>query len=222
MQSPVTLEPTKTAPLHEAVPSSSSDSSGGAVPSQTRRTRALPVLKGPPGHEHLPHLAQPAPEDDVRNRAKVPVPGAVQRAARGVAEALFAYEVHEAYEAYGEGAEKARFDWLEEDFTAFYGHSQGRARLVLSVALLALAWIAPLFVFRFGPLWRLPVALRTEALERIESSPLAPTALAAKAILCILWFEHPETMRETSTEPTCLGAPGVSAPDDERDEEVAA
>ncbi|AKV04791.1 hypothetical protein AKJ09_11454 [Labilithrix luteola] len=202
MQTSATLEPTKTALLHEAGPRS--------------RARALPILTGPPGHEHLPHLAQPAPEDDVRNRPKVPVPGAVQRAARGVAEALFAYE---------EGAEKARFDWLEEDFTAFYGHSQGRARLVLSLALLALAWIAPLFVFRFGPLWRLPVALRTEALERIESSPLAPTALAAKAILCILWFEHPETMRETSTEPTCLGAPGVNAPTDEGEgegDEVAA
>ena len=67
-----------------------------------------------------------------------------------------------------------------------------------------LTWIAPLVVWRLGPLESLPVDLRVEALERIEGSALGFIALAPKAMLCLMWFEHPDTQRETHTEISCL------------------
>ena len=82
--------------------------------------------------------------------------------------------------------------------------SAGRARLILRAALFALTFIAPLFVFIPVPLGWLSVRRRVQALERLEASPLGPAALAVKAILCMLWFEHDTTRAETNTPATCL------------------
>lgn len=160
------------------------------------RAKSLPVLKGPPGFEHLPQLPHLV-DADVRRRKGRPVPAGVRRTARLVAEALFSPD--------GEPPDAARLDWLEADFADFYARAHGNAGLILRLSLFALMWLAPLFVNRLGPLSTLPIPRRVIALERFESSLLAPAALAVKAMLCILWFEHPRTQRETSTEPSCLG-----------------
>ncbi len=156
----------------------------------------LPVLAGPPGHEHLPQLAPPAPEDDVRNREGTPLPDWALVAARGVAEALFSTD---------EGPpDPARVDWVVEDFGRFFAAGPDRARTVMRLCLFALTWVAPLFTGSPGtPLAKLPREKRMHALDRMEASPFGPAALAPKAILCMLWLEHPDTQRETGTEPTC-------------------
>ncbi|MFT3838270.1 MAG: hypothetical protein QM723_14905 [Myxococcaceae bacterium] len=152
---------------------------------------------GPPGHEHLPLLPAPEPEDDVRNRALKLPPKHVERAARDFAEALFCNEA-------GEPPDADRLDWVARDLMDFMARSAGRAGLILRLALFALTFLAPLFVFRPVPLGWLSVRRRVIALERMEASPLAPAALAVKAILCIIWFEHSATRAETHTPATCL------------------
>lgn len=126
------------------------------------------------------------------------MPAAVRVTSRAVAEALFSPD--------GEHIDTERLDWLQDDFADFFSRAHGNARLILRAALFALMWVAPLFVFTPLPLTSLSIRKRAVALERFEGSFLAPAALAVKAMLCILWFEHPKTQAETHTEPGCLGA----------------
>ncbi|MGM0576240.1 MAG: hypothetical protein ACQEXJ_10970 [Myxococcota bacterium] len=83
--------------------------------------------------------------------------------------------------------------WQVDDFMARVG---GQTRLVFRLSLFLVTWIAPLLVFRPPTLHRLPKRLRYRALERYERSPLAPTLLAVKAALSILYYEHPDAARE--------------------------
>jgi hypothetical protein len=115
---------------------------------------------------------------------------------RVVAEALFSPD--------GSLPDDERLAYIERDFGDFYARAQGNAGLILRLSLFALMYLAPLFVFRPGSLRSLSIPQRARALERFEASPLAPAALAVKAMLCILWFEHATTQAETRTEPTCL------------------
>lgn len=117
-------------------------------------------------------------------------------AARAVAEALFANE---------DGpADPERIEWVVAELMDFMARAPGRARLLLTLSLFALTWVAPFFVWGFGSLGSLELDKRAVALERVEQSLLGPAALASKAMLCLLWFEHPDTQRETHTEVTCL------------------
>ena len=112
-----------------------------------------------------------------------------------IAEALFATEA---------GApDSERVAWVCADFADFVSRAKGRGRLVLLLSVWFLTWLAPLAIFRLGPLASLPLERRAEALERVEKSALGFIALAPKAMLCLMWFEHPDTQRETKTEPTC-------------------
>lgn len=127
----------------------------------------------------------------MRRRRGRNVPNAVRVTSRAVAEALFSAD--------GEHVDKERLDWLQDDFADFFAHAHGNARLILRASLFALMWVAPLFVFRPIPLTSLSLRRRALALERFEGSFLAPAALAVKAMLCLLWFEHPRTRAETSS-----------------------
>jgi len=158
--------------------------------------RPLPVLVGPPGYEDVPQLPPPPPEIDVRRRRARAVPRGLPVAARIVAEALFSPD--------GSAPDRERLDFVEQDFGDFYARAQGSAPLVLRLSLFVLMYLAPLFIFRPVSLRALSIPERAHALERFEASPLAPAALAVKAMLCILWFEHPRTQAETHTEPSCM------------------
>ncbi len=149
---------------------------------------------GPPGREHLGLLPPPSAQDDVANRRLVLPPPRVRRAVRAVAEALFDDETP---------PDPARLDWAADDFLRFMVTATGRAHLILRASLFALTWLTPLFVFTPLPFAWLPVKRRVLALERMEHSPLGPAALAVKAMLCMIWFEHPDTQTETRTVPTC-------------------
>ena len=141
-------------------------------------------------------LPPPAPHEVVTARP-VSAPSAVVRSwARAVAEALFATEA---------GApDPARVEEVVADFLDFIAPAPARGRWIMILSLFALVWVAPLFVARMPTLDGLDVDTRAEALDRVEKSILGPAALAPKAILCLLWFEHPATRAETRTEVTCL------------------
>jgi hypothetical protein len=110
------------------------------------------------------------------------------RAARAVAEALFSTHA---------GPPPAeRLEYLTRDLADFYGHVTLRARLVFRACIATVSWIAPLLIGELKPLGRLPVPDRVRALERLEASPLSLALLGAKAILSLVYYEHPDAARE--------------------------
>jgi hypothetical protein len=132
----------------------------------------------------------------VRAREAEAVPAAFEARVAAIAEALFANE--------SGPPDPKRIAWVCADFADFVSRAQGRGRLVMLLSVWFLTWIAPFVVRRFGPLGDLPIDKRVDALERVEASSVGFIALAPKAMLCMMWFEHPDTQRETKTEITCL------------------
>lgn len=107
---------------------------------------------------------------------------------RAFAEALFST---------AEGAPPAeRLDWLTREFADYLVKAGGRARLILSLALFAVSWLAPLMVDEWPTIVRLDRLTRIRALERMEASFLSAAVLAVKAFLCVIYYEHPDVQRE--------------------------
>lgn len=117
--------------------------------------------------------------------------------ARAVAEALFTTDA---------GApEPARLDWLCEDLNDFVAQAGDRARLAFALCLLGIAILAPLLILRLPPFRALSRERRAEALERLERSPFALAVFGAKAMLCIVWYEHPASRAEIGHDGLCMG-----------------
>jgi hypothetical protein len=113
-----------------------------------------------------------------------------------LAEALFSTEA---------GAPpRERLKWLSRELDDFMARAGARSRLVLRASVLCIAVVAPLLIRKLGPLRSLPLAQRTEALERMESGTFALPLLAVKAILCILYYEHPDAAREIGFDGRCM------------------
>lgn len=155
-----------------------------AVTPEPRAPRSLPVL----------------PTSDAYPSLRASRPGLPRRALRGarcLAEALFARD---------DGpAPSERLDWLEQDLSDFFAHVTLRARLLFRACVATLVWIAPLLIARLPPLSRLSASERVEALHRAERTPLSLALLAAKAILCIVYYEHPDAAREIGWDSRCRG-----------------
>jgi hypothetical protein len=133
---------------------------------------------------------------DLRRRPALPVSRSLLRHARTVAEALFSTEA---------GAPPAeRLDWLERELADFLGRTGLFSVLVLRFSLFAVFFLAPVTIGRFRSLSALELPERCRALDRFDHSVLSPALLACKAILCILYFEHPDTIREIGLDMGCL------------------
>ncbi len=129
-----------------------------------------------------------------------PGPGlspSLRAATRGLVETLFATE---------EGPAPAdRVDWLCDDLHDFMARSGARARGLYRLCVTAITWLGPLHVRRLGRFADLPFEARAEALERMERGPFGMAVFGAKAMLCILWYEHPANARRTGSTGGCLG-----------------
>lgn len=127
-----------------------------------------------------------------------PSPATLFRA-RAIAEALFARG------GAPPPAERMTFVVCElEDFLARAGT---RSRCMLTFSLWAVATLAPLVAGRFARFTSLPVAERVAALEALEAR-LPEPLLAVKALLCLVYYEHPDAAREVGvTVPHLVAAP---------------
>lgn len=107
---------------------------------------------------------------------------------RAFAEALFSTP---------DGAPPAdRLDWLTREFADYLVKAGGRARFIITLALFAVSWFAPLMVDEWPTIARLDRLTRIRALERMEASFLSAAVLAVKAFLCVIYYEHPDVQRE--------------------------
>ncbi len=119
--------------------------------------------------------------------------------ARAVAEAVFSTE---------SGPPPGdRLDWLALELEDFLARAGSRTRWMLRLALVAVSLLAPLLAGRLPPLRRLPLPERIRALCLLENSRLGAPVLAVKALLCVLYYEHPDAAREIGFDAECWGAP---------------
>ena len=118
---------------------------------------------------------------------------------RAVAEAVFATE---------DGAPPAeRLDWVCDDLDDFFARCGARSRWVFRLSLLVVGIVAPLLARRARSLGSLSLADRIDALERLERSKLGLALLAVKAMLCVVYYEHPDVTRAYGLDGACKVAP---------------
>lgn len=135
------------------------------------------------------------PPREVRHRGRPGLTGRMRLAMLAIGSALFARE---------DGPPPAeRVEWLADEMHDFFAHAGARARLTLRFCLLAISVLAPLYVRRLPPFRALPHELRVAALERFEQSLFGLAVLGVKAIACIVWYEHPESLREIDADLKC-------------------
>ncbi|MGE0785512.1 MAG: hypothetical protein AB7S26_07480 [Sandaracinaceae bacterium] len=130
---------------------------------------------------------------------RAPAPGigrTTRRRARAIAEALFARE---------DGPPPAeRLAWMEDELGEFFGHISARGRWIFIACVTTIYFLAPLLIGRLATLGALDVPTRGRAIEAIERSPLSLALFGAKAVLCILYFEHPDAAAEIGWDQECL------------------
>lgn len=95
---------------------------------------------------------------------------------------------------------RARLEQVCAQFDDILIQSSRQARLLLRFCLFLVSVIAPLFVLRVGPLRWLSLDKRIQALTRMEESFASAPIMAIKAVLCIVYYEHPDAAREVGFE----------------------
>ncbi len=120
------------------------------------------------------------------------------RKLQALAEAIFATEAGPPPES--------RIRWVCAEMDDVLAHSGPSARTLFRAATYAVAAAVPVFARRPVPLERMSLKARIVALDRMERSLAAPPLLAVKALLCILYYEHPDAAREVGFDGGCLGA----------------
>lgn len=149
-----------------------------------------------------PHAAEPgraslAPVVPIHRRATHPgLSTAGRAAARAFAEALWSKDGEHPPEAH-------RLDFFEADLADFVGHLNPRARLLFRACLATVTWVAPLIVGRPGRLAGLPVPARIRAIERLERTPASLALFATKAVVSLIWYEHPDSARDLGWDKRC-------------------
>lgn len=112
----------------------------------------------------------------------------VVSSARIVAEAIFSTDA---------GPPPAeRLDWLSTQFDDLLRRVSPIARLAFRAVLLVLSVLPPLYVGRPAPLRALDVPTRVRALARFERGFAAGALLMVRAMLCIIYYDHPDAARE--------------------------
>jgi len=97
-----------------------------------------------------------------------------------------------------------RLRWLVDDVDDFVAHLNTRSYLLFRLCLFVVTWLAPLLVFRFSRLAALTLETRLEALEALERSPAALALFGARAIVSLVYYEHPDAAREIGWDQKCL------------------
>jgi hypothetical protein len=115
---------------------------------------------------------------------------------RALAEALFATDA---------GAPTGdRLDWLCAELDDFFARTGAKSRIVFAMSLFVVGILAPILIGRFRPLRALPLSERTHALDKMEQGKLSLPLLAIKAMLCVLYYEHPDAAREIGFDGQCM------------------
>jgi hypothetical protein len=122
------------------------------------------------------------------------------RALRGIAEAVFSTDAG--------GPPADRIDWVMLEMEDLLARAGPQTRLIIRASTLAVTLLAPLSVMRLRLLYRLPLRERVRALVRLERTRFGAPLLAVKALMSLVYYEHPDASREVGFDGACLGGGG--------------
>lgn len=143
--------------------------------------------------------ARPFPSDVGTRQASGRVTAAALDRLQVIAEALFSKD--------GTPPPADRIAWLRSELDDFLARSTSLGRLVFTMGSLVVSWLAPLFVGALPPLGRLTLDRRIAALEALERRRLSIVLVGMRAILCLLYYEHPDAASEVGLD--TAGPPGA-------------
>lgn len=139
----------------------------------------------------LPQPVRPGAIDLPQACGQAPQTGALSQSTlqttQAIAEALFSNE--------GQAPPAERLQWLMDEYADFMSRANGRGRLMFTAAAWAISIAAPVMGRRWPPYRKLGLAERITCLQALDASPLSPLLLALKAILCMIYYEHPDPAR---------------------------
>ncbi len=136
-----------------------------------------------------------APGAGVTARPGAPVSPRIGRRGRAIAEALFASD--------SGGPPAERLDWVEREVSDFLSRVDAWGRFIIGLCMWITCRLGPLTAGRLASLERLDVAERQRVLERVERGPAALAFLAVRALLCLVYYEHPDAAREIGFDGLC-------------------
>lgn len=84
-----------------------------------------------------------------------------------------------------------QLDWTMAQLYDVHERVGGMGLAAYRLSLFAFTWLAPLMILRLPPFSRLSHAQQMRAMHRFESSLIAVALFALKAMLCMIYFEHP-------------------------------
>ena len=89
-----------------------------------------------------------------------------------------------------------RIEWLRREYVDLMSRASGRGRFYFAAGALVVSVAAPLMIGKLRLFRRLDLSERIAALRKFEAHPLGSILIALRAILCLLWYEHPEVAGE--------------------------
>ena len=104
-----------------------------------------------------------------------------------IAEALFASEAGP--------PPPERLQFLQDDLQDFLRHAGLRTRSLVKIALFGVDLVLPILMLK-RPLRYTPWEPRVQLLSRIENSIAGLPLLFIKAVLCLIYYEHPDAQEE--------------------------
>jgi hypothetical protein len=96
-----------------------------------------------------------------------------------------------------------RMAWIEREMEDFLARAGIRSRVMFSLMVWLTTVIAPLLYGRFAFLYLLPLGDRVRALALLEARFSEPL-VGVKALLCLVYYEHPDAAREVGFDGDCL------------------
>lgn len=137
-----------------------------------------------------------APGAAVTVRPGAPVSPRIGQRGRAIAEALFASE---------DGPPPAdRLDWVEHEISDFASRIGLWGRFVIVSCMWITCIWGPVSTGRLRSLEALTWIERKEVLERMELGFAALPFLAVRAMLCLVYYEHPDASREIGFDGLCM------------------
>jgi hypothetical protein len=105
--------------------------------------------------------------------------------------------IAEAVFSTADGAPPAdRIGWLRREYVDFMSRASGRGRFYFFSGALVVSIVAPLMIGKLRRFRKLSLEDRISALRRFEAHALGSILIALRAILCLIWYEHPEVARD--------------------------
>ncbi|MEZ4375738.1 MAG: hypothetical protein R3B07_33315 [Polyangiaceae bacterium] len=99
---------------------------------------------------------------------------------------------------------KARLNWLGRELDDFLERIGADARSSYLLGLFALSVLGPLLSISVTPLRSMDLEQRARALSKVESSFASGLLLAVKAMLCIIYYEHPDAAQSIGFDGRCM------------------